>query len=268
MILICFLSMKVEQNYILNVIQKKRNEMERRKFFKSVGLIAAAAYLSPKVIGNSQVQMKSSGIEGVPPPVFPPLPFAYNALEPYIDARTMEIHYDKHHRAYYNNFMNAVKGTALEGKAMSDIFAAMSKQTDAVRNNGGGYYNHLFFWNNLGTGSAGPSVELSAAIVKTFGSLDKFKDTFNTAAKTRFGSGWAWLYLGKDNNLAVASSPNQDNPLMDLSPVKGTPLLGLDVWEHAYYLKYQNKRADYVDAFWNVVNWNEVNRRYQQAMKA
>ena len=241
--------------------------MERRKFFKAVGLMSAAAYIGPKVLGNNQVPVKSLTIEGVPAAEFPPLPYAYNALEPYIDARTMEIHYDKHHRAYYTNFMNAVKGTPLEGKPLSEIFASVSKQTDAVRNNSGGYYNHLFFWNNLAAGSSTPSADLSSALTKSFGSLDKFKEAFNTAAKTRFGSGWAWLYLGTDKNLSVASSPNQDNLLMDISPVKGTPLLTLDVWEHAYYLKYQNKRADYIDAFWNIVNWNEVNRRYQQGLK-
>ena len=241
--------------------------MERRKFFKAVGLMTAAAYIGPKVLGNNQVSVKSLTIEGVPAAEFPPLPYAYNALEPYIDARTMEIHYDKHHRAYYTNFMNAVKGTPLEGKPLSEIFASVSKQTDAVRNNSGGYYNHLFFWNNLAAGSSTPSADLSSALTKSFGSLDKFKEAFNTAAKTRFGSGWAWLYLGTDKNLSVASSPNQDNLLMDISPVKGTPLLTLDVWEHAYYLKYQNKRADYIDAFWNIVNWNEVNRRYQQGLK-
>jgi superoxide dismutase, Fe-Mn family len=241
--------------------------MERRKFFKAVGLMTAAAYIRPKVFGNEQGTIKSSSLEGIPPAEFPPLPFAYNALEPYIDARTMEIHYDKHHRAYYTNFMNAVKGSPLEGKPIGDIFAAISKQTDAVRNNGGGYYNHLFFWKNLGAGSAGPSDELSAAIAKKFGSFDKFKETFTTAAKTRFGSGWAWLYLDADKSLAVTSSPNQDNTLMDISPVKGTPLLALDVWEHAYYLKYQNKRPDYIDAFWNVVNWEEVGKRYQAALK-
>jgi Fe-Mn family superoxide dismutase len=241
--------------------------MERRKFVKAAGLLTAAAYISPKVLGNDQVAVKTTEIEGAPASEFPPLPFAYNALEPYIDARTMEIHYDKHHRAYYTNFLNAIKGTPLEGMALTDIFASMSKQPDAVRNNGGGYYNHLFFWNNLRTGSAGPSAELSAAITKTFSSFDKFKEVFSTAAKTRFGSGWAWLYLNSDKSLAIGSSPNQDNPLMDISTIKGTPLLTLDVWEHAYYLKYQNKRADYVDAFWNVVNWEEVNRRYQQALK-
>ncbi len=241
--------------------------MERRKFVKSVGLATAASYVGPKVFGNDQITVKSSKIEGTPAPEFPALPYAYNALEPYIDARTMEIHYDKHHRAYYTNFINAIKGTTLEGMSLTDIFASVSKQSDAVRNNGGGYYNHLFFWNNLSAGSAGPSSELSAALTKTFGSFDKFREAFNTVAKTRFGSGWAWLYLNADKNLAVGSTPNQDNPLMDLSPVKGTPLLTLDVWEHAYYLKYQNKRADYVDAFWNVVNWEEVSGRFQQALK-
>jgi Fe-Mn family superoxide dismutase len=162
--------------------------------------------------------------------------------------------------------LNAIKGTPLEGMEVTAIFAAMSKHPDPVRNNGGGYYNHLFFWNNLGTGSSGPSPELSSAITKAFGTLDKFKEAFATSAKTRFGSGWAWLILNSDKNLAIVSSPNQDNPLMDLSPVKGTPLLAIDVWEHAYYLKYQNKRADYVDAFWNVVKWEEVNKRFKQAL--
>ena len=239
--------------------------MERRKFVKSVGLLTAAAYVSPKVIGSNQVTVSTSGNEGAPAPEFPPLPYAYDALEPYIDARTMEIHYDKHHRAYFTNYLNAIKGTPLEGMAVTDVFASISKQSDAVRNNGGGYYNHIFFWNNLAAKSAGPSSELSAAITKVFGSFDKFKEAFSTAGKTRFGSGWAWLYLNSDKNLAIGSTPNQDNPLMDISPVKGTPLLTLDVWEHAYYLKYQNKRADYIDAFWNVVNWEEVNKRYQQA---
>jgi Fe-Mn family superoxide dismutase len=179
----------------------------------------------------------------------------------------MEIHYDKHHRAYYTNFVNAIKGTAIEKSTMKEIFASMSKQSDAVKNNGGGYYNHLFFWNNMVKGPTTPSKELSDEINKTFGSFDKFKEAFNTSAKTRFGSGWAWLYVTSDKKLAVGSTPNQDNPLMDNSPIKGTPLLALDVWEHAYYLKYQNKRADYVEAFWNVVNWDEVNRRYKEAVK-
>ena len=241
--------------------------MERRKFVKSVGLVTAAAYVSPKVIGNNQIIVSTFGNDSAPALEFPALPFAYDALEPYIDARTMEIHYDKHHRAYFTNYVNAIKGTPLEGMAVTEVFASMSKQSDAVRNNGGGYYNHIFFWNNLAAKSSGPSAELSAAISKSFGSFDKFRETFSTAGKTRFGSGWAWLYLNSDKNLIVGSTPNQDNPLMDISTVKGTPVLTLDVWEHAYYLKYQNKRADYIDAFWNVVNWEEVNKRYAAALK-
>jgi superoxide dismutase, Fe-Mn family len=240
--------------------------MERRKFVKSVGLVTAAAYVGPGALANSTPDAISSAVEGTPATEFPPLPYAYDALEPYIDARTMEIHYDRHHRAYYTNYITAIKGTPLEGLSVNDIFSSISKQPDAVRNNGGGYFNHMFFWNNLSGKSAGPSSVLSEAITKSFGSFDKFREVFSTAAKSRFGSGWAWLYLNSDRNLAVGSTPNQDNPLMDNATVKGTPLLTLDVWEHAYYLKYQNKRADYIDAFWNIVNWEEVSRRYQVAV--
>lgn len=241
--------------------------MKRRKFIQAIGMVTATTYAATKVFGNDRETITGEGIEGGPAPDFPALPYSYNALEPYIDAATMEIHYDKHHRAYFTNYINAIKGTPLENMAMGTVFASVSKQSDTVRNNGGGYYNHLLFWNNLGRGSAGPSDSLLSAIKKTFGSFDKFRETFNGAAKTRFGSGWAWLYLNTDKKLEVGSTPNQDNPLMDLSPVKGIPLLALDVWEHAYYLKYQNKRADYVDAFWNVVNWEEVDKRYQKALK-
>lgn len=197
---------------------------------------------------------------------FPALPFAYDALEPYIDARTMEVHYDKHHRAYYNNYVNSVKGTPFEKKPVEEVFAGISKAGDAIRNNGGGFYNHLVFWKNLGKGSAGPSSELLAAINRSFGTFEKFRELFSNAAKTRFGSGWAWLYLAADKTVGVCSTPNQDNTLMDISPVTGIPLLTLDVWEHAYYLKYQNRRADFVDAFWNIVNWDEVNTRYHNAL--
>lgn len=241
--------------------------MERRKFLKTAGLGAAALYLGEKIVTasvNETVPVKTESQEAL---AFPALPFAYDALEPYIDARTMEIHYDKHHRTYFNNLSTAVKGTPMESMGIEEILKTVSGRGDAIRNNGGGYYNHLFFWNNLKKGSAGPSASLKAALDKSFGSFDKFKETFTNAAKTRFGSGWAWLYLDAGKSLAVASSPNQDNPLMDLSPFKGTPLLTLDVWEHAYYLKYQNKRADYIDAFWNVVNWEEVDKRYQLALK-
>jgi len=240
----------------------------KQKEFVRKSILASIALLIAFVVNASDPQKNTAtGPEGIVPAEFPALPYGYDALEPYIDARTMEIHYDKHHRAYFTNFVNAIKGTPLEKMTVLEIFASMSKQSDAVRNNGGGYYNHVFFWNNMGKGSSSPSKELSDAITKTFGSFDKFKEAFNTAAKTRFGSGWAWLYVTSDKKLAIGSTPNQDNPLMDISPIKGTPLLTLDVWEHAYYLKYQNKRADYVDAFWNVINWNEVNRRYNEIMK-
>jgi Fe-Mn family superoxide dismutase len=241
--------------------------MNRKNYLLKLGLGIFALLISGFSFGEAPGNLKSETMEKFDTHVFPALPYAYDALEPYIDARTMEIHYDRHHRAYFNNFVNAIKGTDLDNQSIEKIFASVSKAGDAVRNNGGGFYNHVFFWNNLAPKSAGPSAELSAAIEKEFGSFDKFKELFSNAAKTRFGSGWAWLYLTADKKLAVGSTPNQDNPLMDVSAVKGIPLLTLDVWEHAYYLKYQNKRADYVDAFWNVVNWEEVGRRYMEAMK-
>lgn len=240
--------------------------MERRNFIKNVGLGVTATYLTGKSLGQSITNSKKTDMENIQTLEFPALPYAYDALEPYIDAKTMEIHYDRHHRTYFNNYVNAVKGTPLENLPLEKVFASVSTAGDAIRNNGGGFYNHIIFWKNLGKGSSGPSAELSSAINQAFGSIDKFRETFNNAGKARFGSGWAWLYLTADKKLAVASTPNQDNPLMDISPVKGTPLLTLDVWEHAYYLKYQNKRADYIDAFWNVVNWDEVNRRYKEAL--
>ena len=241
--------------------------MERKKFIKNLGLGVAAVLVSGRSIAGGTNNLKITDMENLQTNEFPALPYAYDALEPYIDAKTMEIHYDKHHRAYFNNYVNAVKGTAYESMPVEKVFTEVSKAGDPIRNNGGGYYNHVFFWKNLGKGSAGPSAELTVAITEAFGSFEKFKETFSTAAKTRFGSGWAWLYLTQDKKLAAGSTPNQDNPLMDLSPVKGTPLLTIDVWEHAYYLKYQNKRPDYVEAFWNIVNWDEVNRRYKEAVK-
>lgn len=241
--------------------------MERRNFLKNLGLGVAATVVAGKSFSGELTNSKIESMENLSTLEFPALPYAYDALEPYIDARTMEIHYDRHHRTYFNNFVNALKGTAFENQPPEKIFSGISGAGDAIRNNGGGYYNHVFFWNSLAPKSAGPSRALTAALTKTFGSVDKFKETFSNAAKTRFGSGWAWLYLTADKTLAVGSTPNQDNTLMDISPVRGTPLLTLDVWEHAYYLKYQNKRADYVDAFWNVVNWEEVEKRYQLALK-
>ncbi len=198
-----------------------------------------------------------------------PLPFANNALEPNFDALTMEIHHDRHHNAYVTNLNAAISGTDLDSKSIEEILANISTATTAVRNNGGGHFNHDLFWSILSPQGTGGNLsgELKDAIIATFGSVDEFKAAFKAAAGTRFGSGWAWLIVKEDGSLAVTSTPNQDNPLMDLAEVKGTPVLGLDVWEHAYYLKFQNKRPDYVDAFWNVVNWNAVEARYAAAKK-
>ncbi len=192
----------------------------------------------------------------------PKLDYDYAALEPHIDARTMEIHHTKHHNAYITNLNNAISGTALEGKSIEDILAGISSAPVAVRNNGGGYYNHSLFWKVMSPKGGGqPAGDLADAINSAFGSFSSFKDEFSKAAATRFGSGWAWL-VKTSGGLKVTSTPNQDNPLMDLAEVKGTPVLGLDVWEHAYYLNYQNRRPDYISAFWNVINWDEVASRF------
>ena len=197
-----------------------------------------------------------------------PLPFANNALEPNFDALTMEIHHDRHHNAYVTNLNAAVTGTPLEGKTLLELFSTVSTLAPAVRNNGGGHYNHDLFWNILSpTGGGAPVGTLGKAIDAKFGSFDAFKEEFKKASITRFGSGWAWLVAQKDGSVAVSSTPNQDNPLMDVADVKGFPVIGLDVWEHAYYLKFQNKRPDYVDAFWNVVDWNKAEARYLSAQK-
>ncbi len=192
----------------------------------------------------------------------PKLPYAYDALEPHIDARTMEIHHTKHHQAYTNNLNNAIKGTDLENLSIMDL---MTKHVDntAVRNNGGGFYNHDLFWNVMSPKGGGmPTGALADAITASFGSFDAFKEKFNAAAATRFGSGWAWLCVLQGGKLEVCSTANQDNPLMPGVGCSGTPILGLDVWEHAYYLNYQNRRPDYIGAWWNVVNWEEVARRF------
>jgi Fe-Mn family superoxide dismutase len=195
----------------------------------------------------------------------PDLKYDYNALEPHIDARTMEIHHTKHHGAYTTKLNDAIAGSDLEGKTIEEILAGISGHSMAVRNNGGGFYNHNLFWEVMGPDSGGsPEGDLAAAIDRDFGSFDAFKDEFSNAAATRFGSGWAWLVKKSDGKLVVSSTPNQDNPLMDVAEVKGTPILGLDVWEHAYYLNYQNRRPDYIGAFWNVVNWKEVAKRFAE----
>jgi Fe-Mn family superoxide dismutase len=193
----------------------------------------------------------------------PALPYAFNALEPHIDARTMEIHHGKHHNAYVTNLNNAIAGTDAEKLSLEEINKNISKYPVAVRNNGGGHFNHSFFWTIMGPGTGGaPSGKLADAIKASFGSFDEFKTKFAAAAAGRFGSGWAWLTKDGSGKLVISSTPNQDNPLMDVAEVKGTPIIGLDVWEHAYYLNYQNRRPDYVTAWWNVVNWNEAAKRF------
>ena len=194
-----------------------------------------------------------------------PLPYAHNALEPFIDELTMQIHHGKHHQAYVDNLNKALAGTANEGKSLEELVAAAGSISPAIRNNGGGHWNHTFFWESLAPNAGGePTGALANAINTAFGSLDEMKTKFATAGTTRFGSGWAWLGV-KDGSLAICSTPNQDNPLMDIAECKCTPILGVDVWEHAYYLKYQNKRADYLTAIWNVVSWNKVAERFTSA---
>ena len=201
--------------------------------------------------------------------VLDPLPYPSDSLEPNIDKQTMEIHHGKHHNAYVTNLNNAIAGTDMENKSIEDLLAAVSKAPIAVRNNGGGHYNHTLFWNTIsGSGGGQPTGTLAEAISQKFGSFDAFKEEFTKAATTRFGSGWAWLIVTPEGELTIASSPNQDNPLMDIAEVKGFPVIGLDVWEHAYYLKYQNRRPDYIAAYFNVVDWNAAEKRYQQGKQA
>lgn len=197
----------------------------------------------------------------------PALPYSHDALEPHIDTTTMQVHHGKHHQAYVDNLNKAIAGTPNENKSIEELVASAGSISPAVRNNGGGHWNHTFFWESLAANAGGtPSGKLAEEITSTFGSFDAFKEKFNNAGISRFGSGWAWLIV-KDGKLEISSTPNQDNPLMDVAEVKGTPVLGVDVWEHAYYLKYQNRRAEYLAAFWNVVNWNKVNERFEQSSK-
>jgi len=198
---------------------------------------------------------------------FNDLPYDFNALEPYIDARTMEIHYTKHHKAYFDKFMAAVEGTPQADMDIIDIFKDIENQPAAVRNNGGGFFNHNLFWSVMSANGGGqPTGKLAEAIKSSFGSFDSFRETFNNAAATRFGSGWAWLCSDDSGKLDVCSTANQDNPIMKGIGCGHTPILGLDVWEHAYYLKYQNRRPEYVDAFWNVVNWDVVSGNYEKTL--
>lgn len=223
--------------------------MNRKQFLAS--LIGTGVLLK-----TSSLWAKNAIVDG--PFSLPALPYAYNALEPNIDAQTMEIHHSKHHQAYVNNLNKAVIGTEMEKMSLENLVKDISKYPMPVRNNGGGHWNHSFFWQIMAPNAGGlPTGKLAEAITRDFGSFEKFQEAFTAAATSRFGSGWAWLIL-QNGKLKVVSTPNQDNPLMDIATDKGTPILALDVWEHAYYLKYQNKRADYIKAFWNVVNWKKV----------
>jgi Fe-Mn family superoxide dismutase len=224
---------------------------------KIINMIILTTIVTSASAGNDQYLSSQAGSLQ-----FPALPYAYDALEPHIDKMTMEIHYSKHHRAYYDNMMKLVGGSDMSSQTLVSLFSKVSTLPAGFRNNAGGYYNHILFWENMApAGTTQMSKSFEDRIVKTFGSVDEFKKQFSEAGKTRFGSGWAWLSVNEKGELFISSTPNQDNPLMDVADKKGTPLLALDVWEHAYYLKYQNRRPDYIDAFWSVVNWNVVEQR-------
>ena len=239
--------------------------MQRRKFIYALGAIPAVSVLGKVENHLNNINNHIRSTNTMAKFELPALPYAYDALEPYIDKMTMEIHHTKHHNAYVTNLNKAIEGTENEGKTLEQMFTSISKLPAAVRNNGGGHYNHSMFWTLMKQNGGGkPSGKIADAINSAFGSFDEFKVKFSTAAATRFGSGWAWLVV-LDGKLVVSSTPNQDNPLMDVAEVKGTPVLGLDVWEHAYYLKYQNKRPDYIENWWNVVNWDKVNELFSKA---
>lgn len=241
--------------------------MKRRTFIADVTkagilLTATGTHGLPAVSGNPALQY-GIGFEQTP------LPYGYAELEPHIDARTMEIHYTKHAAAYATNLRDAAKAEQVDASTpVEKILSGISKYSAKMRNNGGGHFNHEMFWKCMKPNGGGqPNAVLAKAITDSFGSFDAFKTQFTDAGKNRFGSGWAWLYADGQKKLRIGSTPNQDNPLMDLSDIKGIPILGLDVWEHAYYLKYQNKRADYIEAWWKLVNWDQVLQYYQQALK-
>lgn len=234
--------------------------MHKREFLKVAGLASVAALANPTGIFAEG--------RALSPFTLPPLPYANDALEPHIDKLTMEIHHDRHHGAYVKNLNDALKDSKLASSSLEELMAKITESDKAIRNNGGGHYNHSLFWTVLSPEKTTPSAKLRSAIERAFGSWDAFQQKFNDAAKGVFGSGWAWLIVKKDGKLAITSTPNQDNPLMkNIVKETGTPVLGLDVWEHAYYLKHQNKRPDYIAAFWNVVNWEEVEKRYDAALK-
>jgi len=237
--------------------------MDRRKFIYAASLTALATTINVNGTIINSINKRSK--DTMAKFELPKLPYAFDALEPHIDARTMEIHHGKHHNGYVTKLNDAVSGTDMEGKSLEELLKNVSQYPTAVRNNGGGHYNHSLFWTIMSpNGGGNPSGELADAINSAFGSFDKFKEEFSNAAATRFGSGWAWLIVN-NGKLQITSTPNQDNPLMDVADVKGTPILGIDVWEHAYYLHYQNRRPDYIAAFYNVINWDEVAKNFAAA---
>lgn len=241
--------------------------MNRTDFLRTLAgsALTVGALAEQSLAGASHAGTSNTILAETAPFKQAPLPYDFGALEPSIDKLTMEIHYGKHHAAYVKNLNDAVKGTEWEKKSLEEIIKSISKAPTAIRNNGGGHWNHTFFWDVMGPKkSAAPTGAVADAINAQFGSFDKFKEEFGKAATTRFGSGWAWL-VATGGKLAVGSTPNQDNPLMDVSDFKGTPILALDVWEHAYYLHYQNKRPDYIKAFWDVVNWDKVAENLKKA---
>jgi Fe-Mn family superoxide dismutase len=236
--------------------------MHRRQFLRSSALGAGFAVIGARQSLDHIIQSTPYQERSAMPFTLPDLPYKHDALEPHIDKMTMEIHHGKHHGAYVTNLNKALEGSEHASKSLEELMGMISKLPAAVRNNGGGHWNHSAFWQWLKpNGGGAPSGDLAAAITRDFGSFEKFKELFANAGMTRFGSGWAWL-VKQGDKLIVSSTPNQDNPLMDIAEVKGVPVLGVDVWEHAYYLKYQNRRADYLAAFWNVVNWDEAARRF------
>lgn len=249
---------------------KVNDKNSRRDFLKKTSILAIAGIVAPslsKAIIETPTAESVRNTDGVSPFTLPALPYSYDALEPHIDKMTMEIHHTKHHQAYVDKLNKALDEVKVSGISLENICKNISKYSTAIRNNAGGHFNHALFWKLMKpNGSGVPSGTLADAIKTTYGSFDDFKNKFNDAAKNRFGSGWTWVVVNKDKKLEIGSTPNQDNPLMDISDLKGTPILALDVWEHAYYLKYQNKRPDYINAWWNLVNWEEAGKNFTNAI--
>ncbi|HSK14280.1 MAG TPA: superoxide dismutase [Phnomibacter sp.] len=246
--------------------------MNRRKFildstWLSAGWVGAAGVTGSILASCGSSRKTGSGSASLVSFSQAPLPYTFNALEPAIDAATMDIHYSRHAAAYTRNMNEAIAAEGAKYADLESLLASISKHSEKLRNNAGGHYNHERFWQWMVPGGRQMSGEMAAILERSFGSINDLKNQFNNAASQRFGSGWAWLYIDKQNTLKIGSTPNQDNPLMDISPIKGYPILGIDVWEHAYYLKYQNKRADYIAAWWSVVNWAEVEKTYNRAMR-